>query len=89
MKSKSSKPISKIPEKKVVVVQQTPIQSNNVNQGLGFNPPVGMSNANMQQFSNQIPQQQYTNNIPQQMYVPPPQQQVMGGFYGSRRQMMN
>ena len=48
-----------------------------------------MSNANMQQFSNQIPQQQYTNNIPQQMYVSPPQQQVMGGFYGSRRQMMN
>jgi hypothetical protein len=48
-----------------------------------------MSNANMQQFSNQIPQQQYTNNIPQQMYVPPPQQQVMGGFYGSRGQRMN
>jgi len=65
---------------------------------MNFNPPVGMSNANLQQFSNQIPQQQYvqytnnipqqTNNIPQQMFVPPVQQQVMGGFYGPRRQMM-
>jgi hypothetical protein len=73
---------------------------------MNFNPPVGMSNANLQQFSNQIPQQQYvqytnnipqqtnnipqqTNNIPQQIFVPPVQQQVMGGFHGIRRQMMN
>jgi hypothetical protein len=55
---------------------------------VNFVPPVGMSNANFQQFSNQIPQQQYTNNIPQQMYVPPHQQQVMGGFYPPKRQMM-
>jgi hypothetical protein len=79
-----------VPEKKPVILQQTPIQSTNVNssQGVNFVPPVGMSNANFQQFSNQIPQQQYTNNIPQQMYVPPHQQQIMGGFYPPKRQMM-
>jgi len=78
-------------EQKHVVVQKTPIQStNNVDLGLNFSPPVGMSNANYQQMSNQIPQQQFSNQIPQQQYTNqinrhPVQQQVMGGFYGGPR----